>query len=59
MMETIEKSIKLKAGSLRRLKKKNRQTISQLIKEKREKNQISKIKMKNNLQQKMQKYKGL
>ena len=57
-METIEKSIKLKAGSLRRLKK-NRQTISQLIKEKREKNQISKIKMKNNLQQKMQKYKGL
>ena len=58
MMETIEKSIKLKAGSLRRLKK-NRQTISQLIKEKREKNQISKIKMKNNLQQKMQKYKGL
>ena len=48
--ETMAKSTKLKAGSLRRLKKKKKQIekpLARLIKKQREKNQINKIRNEN------------
>ena len=59
MKETIVKIKKTKSGFFKKINKTDK-SLARLIKEKREKNQINKIRNeKERLQQTMQKYKGL